>query len=430
MGRDRTARRRGHRAGRALLAALAALLGTVLGGLSPATGGPAGAETIDGQHSGGGRLPAGTTLRVPVTGRGGVPADGVDAVALNVTVTAPTQAAYLTVWPSGTARPLASNVNFAAGQTRPNMVIAKVGDDGAVAVFNPAGSLHVVVDVLGWFPAGSINSLTPARVLDTRPAGATADGQQVGIGPAAGGAVVPVSVAGRGGVPVQGVRAVALNVTAVDAATDTFVTVWPAGSPRPLASNLNVAAGATAANLVIVPLGPNGRVQLYNEAGLADLVVDVLAWFPTDGPYRGLVPARLLDTRPGAATVDGAGAGTGALGGGAVRSLPVTGRAGVPAEGVEAVAVNVTATGATAETYLAVWPSGAPRPLSSNLNVPMGTTRANMVLAKVGEDGAVSIYNEAGQVAVIVDVLGWFSTGGGYTSLNPARLADTRPPDG
>ena len=49
-----------------------------------------------------------------------------------------------------------------------------------------------------------------------------------------------------------------------------------------------------------------------------------------------------------------------------------------------------------------------------------------MIIAKIGTAGRISIFNLAGAVDVIVDVVGWFPTGGGYTSLTPARLADTR----
>lgn len=84
-------------------------------------------------------------------GRGGVPATGVGAVALNVTATNPTRSSFLTVWPSGAGRPTASNLNFVAGQTMPNMVIAKVRTGGQVSIDNNTGNVDVVVDVLGWF---------------------------------------------------------------------------------------------------------------------------------------------------------------------------------------------------------------------------------------------------------------------------------------
>ena len=83
----------------------------------------AGGTTVDGQFAGGGKVPAGGVLELPVAGRDGVPADA-DAVALNVTVTEPDTAGYVTVWPCGFARPNASNLNYAAGQTVANAVFA------------------------------------------------------------------------------------------------------------------------------------------------------------------------------------------------------------------------------------------------------------------------------------------------------------------
>jgi hypothetical protein len=125
--------------------------------------------TIDNQFSGGGPIGAGGTLELTVTGRGGVPVSGVGAVALNVTVTNPSAGSYLTVWPTGEARPTSSNLNFSAGQTVPNMVITKVGAGGRVSIFNFAGAADVIVDVLGWFPSSSgFAGLNPARLADSR----------------------------------------------------------------------------------------------------------------------------------------------------------------------------------------------------------------------------------------------------------------------
>ena len=102
-------------------------------------------------------------------GRGGVPSSGVGSVALNVTATNPTSSSYVTVWPTGSARPTASNLNFTAGQTTPNMVIVPVGGDGTVSMYNHTGNVDLVADVLGWFPAGAgFQGLNPARLLDTR----------------------------------------------------------------------------------------------------------------------------------------------------------------------------------------------------------------------------------------------------------------------
>lgn len=64
-----------------------------------------------------------------------------------MTATGPTTDTYLTLWPTGSDRPTASNLNVVAGSTRPNMVIAKVGLGGSVSVFNFSGSTDVIVDV-------------------------------------------------------------------------------------------------------------------------------------------------------------------------------------------------------------------------------------------------------------------------------------------
>jgi hypothetical protein len=70
---------------------------------------------------------------------------------LNVTVTNPTVGSYLTLWPSGSTVPLASDLNFTRGQTVANLVVTRVGADGKVDLFNPAGSVDVVIDVVGWY---------------------------------------------------------------------------------------------------------------------------------------------------------------------------------------------------------------------------------------------------------------------------------------
>jgi hypothetical protein len=94
---------------------------------------------------------AGGVLKVKVTGVAGVPSSGVGAVSLNVTVTQPAGPGFVTVYPCGD-RPLASNVNFVAGQTVPNAVIAPVSAQGEVCFYSMA-TTHLLADVNGWFAA-------------------------------------------------------------------------------------------------------------------------------------------------------------------------------------------------------------------------------------------------------------------------------------
>jgi len=216
--------------------------------------------------NGAGKAPVGarSTISVQVTGKGGVPVSGAGAVVLNVTVTAPTAGGYLTVFPAGSPRPMVSNLNFVKAQTVPNLVAVRLGTGGKVSFYNGSGgTVQVIADVAGYYlagtstQAGTLVSLTPVRVLDTD-AGIRAPKKPV---PPHG--TISVQVSGRGGVPVSGAGAVVLNVTVAAPMAAGYLTVFPAGSTRPAASNLNFAKAQTVANLVISKIAPDGTVSIY-----------------------------------------------------------------------------------------------------------------------------------------------------------------------
>jgi len=245
--------------------------------------------------TGTGQSGVGVTTELTVVGRGGVRADA-RAVVLNVTSVGALSAGFVTVWPCGATRPIASNLNFTAGTTVPNAVVAKIGADGKVCIFT-SNPTHLVVDVNGYFPVGAdYASLVPARVLDTRadPA-ATIDGEYEGIGQSGVGVTTELTVVGRGGVRADA-AAVVLNVTSVGAVSAGFVTVWPCGATRPIASNLNFTAGTTVPNAVVAKIGADGKVCIFTSNS-THLVVDVNGYFPVGADYASLVPARVLDTR-------------------------------------------------------------------------------------------------------------------------------------
>ena len=203
------------------------------------------------------------------------------AVVLNVTATGPANSGFLTVYPDGASRPTTSNLNFSAGETVPNLVIAPVGADGKVDIFNGSpGTVQVLADVSGWYAsgtagAGGFTPLTPARILDTR--------FDVGaVGPVAAGGTISLQVDGAGGIPASGVAAVVLNVTATGPANSGFLTVYPDGASRPTTSNLNFSAGETVPNLVIAPVGADGKVDIFNGSpGTVQVLADVSGWFST-----------------------------------------------------------------------------------------------------------------------------------------------------
>jgi len=299
------------------------------------------------------------------------------------------------------------------------MVVEYSKPDGSgIAAF--AATRDVALDIKAslYFPT------VPARFADTRDLGTTVDGlgPKGVVGPDQ---LVQVPIAGRNGLPDAGVGAVAVNVTATGTTHNTYLTAFPTGEPRPIASTVNPAAGQTVPNMAIVKLGPDGSISVANHRGEVHVIVDVFGWFPEGSDYQATVPARFADTRVLAHTVDGLGPKSELKAGGHV-VVPIADRNGLPAAGVGAVAVNVTATGTTHNTYLTAFPTGEPRPNASTLNPAAGQTVPNMAIVKLGPDGSISLANHRGEVHVIVDVLGWFPEESDYNATVPARFADTR----
>jgi hypothetical protein len=366
----------------------------------PASGLPLAGQTL-----------AGRSASLPVAGTHGVPADAT-AVVLNVTVTNPTVSSYLTVYPTGTPLPLASNLNFVPGQTAANLVTVPLGAGGAVSFYNYSGSTDVIADLEGFMeagsgPAGLFRSSAPFRITDTRP----------GSGQANSGATlhtnstVAIRVAGVGSVPSTGAAAVVLNITAVNADTGSYLTAYPSDATRPVASNVNFLPGQVVPNRVIVPIAKDGTITLYNLAGTVDAIVDVSGWF-TDASnpqatglrFTPIAPVRVVDTRPGAGeplagqTLQPQGADT----------SPVAVTASLPTQSA-AIAANVTSTGTTSSSFLSAFPAGTSIPSSSDLNWVPDQTASNMLVTGVGSGSAVTLYNLLGRADVIVDICGFWS---------------------
>ncbi len=364
-------------------------------------------------------LAAGGSVAVPVQGRGGIPASGVSAVLLNVTVTAPRNPGYVTVYPDGARRPTTSNLNYVKGQTSANLVVVPVGADGRVRLYTSLGA-QLIADAAGFYlrgppvAHGAFAPLNPARLLDTR----HGIGARVGVPPSSGtNRLVPslvLSVLGRGGVPAHHVSAVVLNLTATGGTRDGYVTAYPAGISRPTASTLNFPRGRTVPNLLVVPVGANGKVALYVWGGgrTTNLVADVFGYYTDGAPtvagtLRALTPSRVLDTRTG----NGVGR-PGTVSGGHTVSLQVAGRGGVPSTGAKAVLLNVVVVNPSSAGYLTVYARGVAQPHTSNLNYVRGQTVANLVVVPVGAGGQVNLtVTGPGSTGLVADVSGYYLAG-------------------
>lgn len=355
-------------------------------------------------------------LDVQVAGLGGVPLSGASAAVINVTVVAPSSSGFLTVYPAGESPPLAANLNFVAGQTVPNLVEVALSPGGAIAIYNSSGFSDVVVDLEGWAgsaltPSGAYIPTSPSRIADTRTNSGEPDSGQT-LTPAT---ALTVHITGPPGTAASTLLAVVLNVAVTNTAAPGFLTAWPAGATRPLASNLNWNAGQTIANRVIVPVSGAGDVSFFASSGPTDIVIDVSGWFiapQLSAPgslLTAMTPTRLADTRPGAQHQGNATT----LGPRSSIVLQVAGQSGIPSMSdpsqPRAVVLNVTVTNTTTPGFLTIWPGDTLQPTASDLNWSAGETAPNLVIAALNAAGQVTIFNSSGQTDVVVDAAGWFA---------------------
>ncbi len=292
----------------------------------------------------------------------------------------------------------------------------------SVCIVAPAAVVHAVA------PAGASSyvPVPPYRILDTRiPQGLS---HRVSAG--------EIFTLTLTDVPPTA-SAVVLNITVDGSAAPGFVTVYPTGVPRPVVSSINVdGAGQTIANLVTVPIGAGGTVDVYSLM-TTDLIADVQGYYlpavmATAGLFVPVNPTRLLDTREAASTHFGP------LKAAEQINLDVVSKAGisgvaVPADAT-AAALKVTVTDSTASGFWTVFPTGTGRPIVSNLNVTgAGSTIANQVLAQLTV-GSTTVFAQTGG-HLIVDLVGWFSGAstppsdvGLFVPVTPQRLLDSREP--
>lgn len=364
------------------------------------------------------------TLDVQVAGAtASIPSSGVVAVVMNVTVVQPSAAGFLTVAPTGVAMPLASNLNFSAGEIVPNLVEVELGLNGEVTFFNGStGDTNVVADVEGYVSSSSTNAyfpVTPARICDTRPGNPSnlsgLDAQCNGK-PITAGTSLQVIVAGLANVPTNA-TAVVLNVTMVQPSINAYMTVYPSGSP-PTASNLNAAAGKIVSNRVVTPLSSSGDIEIFSDAD-TNVIVDVSGYFAAasgGSSFTPEAPQRILDTRCDVSSppsycaqenLPSANSSVTELGPAQSVTIQVGGVGGVPITAT-AVVANVTVVGTTEGGFLSVYPGGT-RPTVSDVNWTMaGAIVPNLVVVKLSSSGTVTIYNNSGEAEVLFDVAGWY----------------------
>jgi Peptidase family M23 len=337
-------------------------------------------------------------LSVDVVGLAGLPVAQVEAVVVNITVVDAGADLFLTVWPSGQDRPGTSNLNVRAGQTRPNLVVSKVGADGRINIAAGGAFADVLVDLQGWFAkGGGFRSIGPTRLLDSR-----LTKTRLGAGE-----VVDIATnlaVGEGAI---------VNVTGVNPTSAGFITVWPSGIPKPDTSNLNLSAGETAANLAIVGVGAGGRLSFSSSSSI-DLVVDIMGAVSA-ADFRPVGPRRLLDSRQQPQRLTGNG--------GSNSKLFL--EPGAP-QG-DSVVLNVTVVDPASDGFVTVVPYLSTGDATSNVNGRQGETTPNLAVVSVGNLGRISVAWSM-TTHLIVDLFGVFPSTSSFHSVVPKRIVDTRAP--
>ncbi len=222
------------------------------------------------------RLIGGRSVELPVVGVADVPSNAT-AVALNVTGIYPSSNAFVTAYPCGEMPPT-SSLNPAVGRITPNLVMAQVSASGTVCLFTNV-DVDVVVDVVGFVSAASVNKFTPStpfRFTDTRDVSrsdvnAGQQGQRLETGQ-----TLFIPMAGLRGIPTNA-RAISANITVVDAIDRGFVTAWPCGA-LPTASNVNYEPSAPIANAAELPLSSSGAICIFSSTS-AHVIIDVNGWW-------------------------------------------------------------------------------------------------------------------------------------------------------
>ncbi len=346
-----------------------------------------------------GKVQAGCTAVVDLSGV--IPSQATGAALDVVAVDADGPNGYVTVYPCGSPRPLASNLNPRTGQATPNAVVLPVDGTGRACLYT-ALATQLVVDVTGWFGPGgeSFHGIQPLRTIDTR----TANG---GSGPVGAATVLTVPVANVGPVPAGATGAV-VNLTVTGTQGAGWITAFPCGTAVPLASTGNYEANDTRANQAFVGLG-GGNLCVYTSATV-DIIVDVVGWFSGGDGTRAipLTGTRVVDSR------DGTGGWVGPIGPGQVRSFDPTVQGTLPV-GAAAV-LDVVATDAAAAGWITVYPCGAPVPATSSVNVTPGVTATNVAVSALGTNGLICVSSVI-QTHVVIDVEASFGAPGALQGL-------------
>jgi Concanavalin A-like lectin/glucanases superfamily len=370
-------------------------------------------------------------ITVPIVGNANttdIPAgtSGVTAADVSITITGQTAGGNLIGYADGTPRPVTSILNYPATGNISNSAIVPVGSDGDIDLYNASGgTVQVIVDLLGYFTtnfsgsAGYNASTAPANASTYTPLAdpvrlfytGNGTGSSFYSGTASNGQVaantaLTVTINGNttngAGLPSSGVTAVALNLEALPPSGDNgSIAAYPDGTTRGNESNLSFTGGATYSTTAIVPVGTDGKIDIYNaSAASINIVGDLSGYFTTSTTgqhFHALGSTRILDTRQ-----------TSPIGSNQTLTVPTP--AGIPVDN-PTLALNFTVVGPQDNGHLTIYPASASVPGTSIINfTTTDTPIAALGLINTATSNSLAIDNAAaGTTSVILDISGYFS---------------------
>ncbi|HST49361.1 hypothetical protein [Jatrophihabitans sp.] len=359
----------------------------------------------------------------------GLPASGISAVTVTLTVPTPAAAGSISVFPSGTTWSGAATITFTAASTQQNTVTAELGGDGAVSVRNnTAVALHLVADVVGYYTVGPAVSggyqpVPLQRLFDTRAAGSQ---------PVADRATVTVPVAGRGTVPASNVSAGMVNLTVLSPTVSGSVSVFPAGTLGDASTTVSFIAGQTEQSMLPAQLGSDGAFSVRNNTRVAlQLVIDIGGYYvagspPAPGGYVPEARDRVFDSR----NYDPDG---GWFTAGQLRTVPTLGTPlyyddgfSTPHWGLRAAAILLTVVSPSRAGSISVLAGDRDFDGKATVSFPAGRTVQRLVTVRIPPEGTIRIRNNTSvTLSVIADIEGYFA--GVQNRLHVADIATVDP---
>jgi hypothetical protein len=372
------------------------------------------------------------------------------AIVVYFTVVAPSAAGYITTFPGGVPQPLASTVNFGAGEVKGNNATLKLDQTSGITTNHfkvfASSATHLVADVVGYYakptalPLTQLDRdlvytpITPCRIVDTRNPAAdtgilTAGSTRSFLG-WNGSYTLQGGDNSSCGLPYStNNAAIVVNFAVVGPSAAGYITAYPADKAQPFAATVNYVAGDVKGNNTILKLNQTtgqADFKVYSSAS-THLVADVVGYYATpvalgvnndkDLVYTPVTPCRIVDTRnlPSSAftamsTRDfiGWGANFSAQGGAASDcGLPLN-------TNNAALAVNFAIVGPAADGYITAFPgnlANSAMPLAATLNYYAGDVKANNTVLKLNQTGTgphFKVYSTSAS-HLIADVVGYYA---------------------